>query len=118
MKEVTKSKTEEAIIGILTDYIIWRRVECGVHKMLTAFDPQSNECEFEPDALYKGQKNAFILMGIYDDDSLCSKLSRITWDIFNKNEKADEVAKSVYVDWLVAIREYYVEKKGSDLALV
>nr|WP_299486121.1 hypothetical protein [uncultured Allomuricauda sp.] len=110
MKIENKQK-EEAIIGIINDHILWYRIGNGMHKILNAFDLVNDNNEFEVDNHFNGIYNAFELIGIFKDDKICGKLSNIFYEKLESSLKTHELARLIYVDWLVTIREYYTNLK-------
>ncbi len=105
------NQREEAIIGIISDHILWHRIEEGMHKILNSFDPIESSCEFEVNNHYNGIYNAYELMGLFKDDDICGRLSNIFYEMVEQTGKAHELARLIYVDWMVAIREYYTSLK-------
>ncbi len=97
------SQQEEAILGILSDCIIWERIGDGMFIAVNAFNLNANEYEFEPQWEYHGYSNVFRMLNIYDKDALVDKLSTNFQNHYNSKERADVLAKKIYDDWMKII---------------
>ena len=115
MENINNKPQERAIIGIIQDSIIWQRVSNGMFEILNAFHPEKCENEFQIDYKYRGFENALILMGL-DNEELNESLGEIFNEYLNlKNPKhdiaANELAETIYIEWLVCIKNYCVTLK-------
>lgn len=106
MKTIKNKPQERAIIGILQDAIVWRRVSDKMFDIVNAFNPQKHENEFSTDCQHIGYVSAFHVMGIYDNDDLCSDLAEIFFDFREDESPANELAETIYIEWLVCIKNY------------
>jgi hypothetical protein len=107
METINNKLQEQAIIGIIEDAILWNRISRKMLDIINAFHPSELEHEFHPEYKYNSYSNAFCLMGIYDNDQICSSLADIFWNLSTEsNGKSDELAKTIYIEWLVSIKNY------------
>lgn len=110
VQTVKNKQQEQAIIGIIQDAIIWNRIAGKMHDIINAFEPLENEHGFNPEYSYSGYMNALHVMGLIHDDNICGQLSDIFWELsavgVNKNNKADELSQTIYIEWLVCIKNY------------
>jgi hypothetical protein len=99
---------EQAIISIIQDSIIWNRVAKNMFNIVNAFSPkkQSGLNEFETEYHVEGCINAYRVMGVYNNDDLCEELGDLYWDMLKSEKPANELAQSIYIDWLVCIKNY------------
>ncbi|MFV0377770.1 MAG: hypothetical protein ACK5JD_10780 [Mangrovibacterium sp.] len=107
-------QTEQAIIGILSDHIMWFRVSNGMFKVINAFHPSECENDFTPDFNFHGYSNAFKVLGIWDEDELVNKLTQIYLDNYlDSEENAETLAHKMYFEWMVIIRNYFTKKTAA-----
>jgi len=116
--QIIKNKSQEkAIIGIIQDAIIWRRVSDKMFDIVNAFHPARNDgehAEFEAENHMECYVNAFHVMDICDNDHLCGILADLFWKYTQDNgAKANELATTIYIEWLVCIKNHYVTIKIS-----
>lgn len=101
---------EKAIIGIFFDYILWSRISESMRSINNVLHPNELENDFEPDCLYRGYENAFHILGITDENELCSELGGVFFGIISDNkEEAKSLAERIYIEWLVCIKNYYTK---------
>jgi hypothetical protein len=111
MEALKNKPQEQAILGIIQDAIIWHRVADKMHDIINAFNPLESEHEFQVEDHYKGYRNALYIMGLIHDDNICGQLSDIFWQLSSadkmRNDQADELAHTIYIEWLVCIKNYH-----------
>ena len=115
MRTITKEVRERTIIEIIEDSVLWFRVKDGMDMILKANDPNDTEINFDVSDPYNGYFMAFVLMGIDDNDDLTSDLGGIFWRAYREKKIAIDVAKSIYIDWLVETKNHYIAKKETEL---
>lgn len=104
---MTNSDKKEAVIALLSDYILFLRICGGMEKALSAFD--SVCVDFEPEAEYNGINIAFAILGIKNEDMLCDELGDISIKYaLNKEGRCDVLAPELYNEWSEIICEYYM----------
>ena len=109
METINNNPQERAIICILQDAIIWKRVSNSVYNLLNAFHPGKTNGDpenFELEGQYHGYENAIKIMGLSDNDELCNELSELFWNMQDEKSKANDLAEKIYIEWLVCIRNY------------
>lgn len=107
METINNKPQEQAIICIIEDTILWNRVSSKMLDIVNVFHPSELQHEFNPEYKYNGYFNALNIMGISNNHDLCDKLSDIFWDLNAKSKgKADDLAKTIYIEWLVCIKNY------------
>jgi hypothetical protein len=106
MKTISNKPQERAIIGILQDAIIWRRVSEKIADIINAFNPKSFINDFDADSKYQSYVNAFYVMGIHDNDDLCSELTEIFFNFSGEQNPANELAETIYIEWLLCLKNY------------
>ena len=116
MKTVTNNVKEKAIIKIISDFIIWHRVNKGVETMLNAFNPSEYTYDFDTDHKFHGYTIAWDLMGVSDEPmrngvELGMNLHDVLNEAMKSQEPANVIAERIYIDWLVEIRAYYTQKE-------
>lgn len=107
MKTIKNKPQELAVIGILQDAIVWRRVSEKMFDIVNAFNPKAFQNDFYTDNHHLGYTNAFHLMGIYDNDDLCNDLAQIFCNFREDESSAKELSETIYIEWLVCIKNYY-----------
>jgi hypothetical protein len=104
--------TEKAVINIISDHILWSRMELAVFKIHNVFNPGKKDgYDWEADQNYYGYSTALLLMSIENDHELIDVLSTITFDmICQSDENSKDLAKNIYIEWLNEIANYYTSK--------
>lgn len=109
VKRPQQNQESRAVIGIINDAIIFTRISCKMYDILNIFEPKNGEHEFELEHNYSGINNAFDIMKV-KDEKLEIILGSIYWDLVLTghciDDKADELAKNVYSQWIEAIKKY------------
>lgn len=109
----TKNELQQrAIINILSDHILWVRVEECLFKISNAFNPSKKECmDWTAEDNFHGYTTALMLLGIENNEDLCSELCDVTSKMISESENAStELAKDIYFEWLVAIKNFFTLK--------
>ena len=109
METINNKPQEKAIICILQDAIIWKRVSDSMYTLLNAFNPiaiNGDQENFDLEERYLGYENNFKIMGISDNYDLCQELSELFWSMQDTTSKANELAEKIYIEWLVCIKNY------------
>ena len=107
MKNLFNKPQEKAVVSILQDAIIFKRVADRMYDIVNAFNPVKHEHAFETENQHIGIKSAFYVIGIFENDDLCEQLSDIFFDTLElKETQADTLAETIYIDWLVCIKNY------------
>lgn len=104
-------KTENAIINIIADHVIYARFSDGIHTILNASKPDKTFNTLETD--YMGVNNALILLGV-EDKKLYSILEHSFYDTvctLNELSESKKLAKTIYHNWLNEIKNYFLTKK-------
>jgi hypothetical protein len=114
--ETVKNYQEQAIIDIIQDSIVFNRIARGAYDIINAFSPKDAQYDFNVEDDYKGYYSALKLVADFNDDKLCGQLSEIFWNTTEyskstKNGNAQELAQTIYIEWLVCIKNYYATLK-------
>lgn len=112
MKTIQNKPQERAVIGIIQDTILWRRVSDRVFEIINAFDPNGNQPEPEADKKHIGISNAFHVMEIHDNQDLCDQLNTLFYEFMQDESPADQLAQTIYIEWLVCIKNYCTTQKS------
>lgn len=102
---------EKVIKGIMSDYVLWKRVSDAMFKMANVFAPHKKDKEWLTEYDYNGKYNAFDLLGIESKinghDNLIDKLSSLTCDLIDTHSEmnAKELSEKIYIEWMVCLRE-------------
>ena len=120
MKLLNNKALEEATKGILKDHIIWERVARAIRIANNAVHPNDDEEEFEPDCQYIGYGNAFDVLGIRKEHDLTGILGEMVYHklIECANVSAKILAEEMYNDWLIAIKDYFINKNHHKICKV
>ena len=114
MKIINNKALEKAAKGILRDHIIWERVASAMRMACNVVHPKDDEEDFQPDVHYIGYVNAFDILGIRGENDLTGILGEMVYHKLNNNKtSAIILAEEMYNDWLVAIKDYYVNKSNN-----
>lgn len=109
----TKNKLQErAIINVLNDHILWVRVESALFTISNAFNPSAKKgMDWSAEDNFHGYTTALIILGIENNEDLCSELSDIVSKMVSESENAStELAREIYFEWLVAIKNFFTLK--------
>lgn len=103
-----QNKQDQIIIQILSDFILWYRIEDGMWKAINAFNLEQPSSDFEPDMKYNGYSSALMVMGVdsENEEDLSSKLEDIVWEKMKERGNADELAETIYIEWLSVLRKH------------
>lgn len=106
-------KTENAIVKILTDDIIYTRIEDALFRLHNAFNPSnSQDIDSKFTYEYSGYSTAFDILGIDKHDELAEILGIVTYEMKQaSNESADVLASKIYHNWLNEIKNYFLTQK-------
>ncbi len=108
-----QSTQEKIILQILTDDIIFTKIEDVMFKFHNVFDPDNAE---DPDGefarKYNGYATAFEMLGIDLYGKLGEILGELTYNMKNESEeRADILAQKIYAKWLDEIKNFFLIKK-------
>ncbi|WP_233881879.1 hypothetical protein [Tenacibaculum piscium] len=96
------------IVKIITDHIVFTRIQDGMHSVLNCFNPDGELKEFN--AEYSGIDTALMLMGV-NDEMLIGRLHDSYYNgVFGNSSMmvATELAKVIYVEWLCDIKNHFL----------
>lgn len=104
------NQQKETIIQILTDHIIFERIDTGMQEIVKAANPDGED--WDPTHCYHGYSNAWVFLTGYEfpeevEDNLKDELSEIFFmhvkgDLakpFKERQTANELAKRIFIDW-------------------
>lgn len=119
MVAINNKTIENAVVGIICDHIIMERVASAIMTANSAFYPKQDDEGFSPYDNYGGFYNAFLVLGISEEEVLRPRLSDKLNEIsYNSEESAKILAVKIYKEWLVEIKNYFVEVKNMKPKLV
>ncbi|MFC4219406.1 hypothetical protein [Flagellimonas marina] len=106
-----KQKINLVITGIIRDALIVDRMHQHLYNICNVMNPIGMDRRFEPMDEFKGIKNAFILLGIEDNQNLTEELHDI-FDgyCFDEKHKVAELPEKIYSEWLSAIVAHNLKK--------
>lgn len=100
---------ERTIIDIIADHIIWHRVVTAIETASAAFNQKKGEPTFWAEEHYTGYIAAINLLEIKDDELACH-LGACVSDLIKQDGDADKLAERIYIEMLVEIKNFHVEK--------
>ncbi len=112
MEAVNNKNIEKAITGILFDQILWYRVTKGLEAISNCVHPSQPEEMFEPDSKYTGSMNAYLILGVSSNRDIVDMLNYRLYDMMMDSEQSAIIlAKEIYQEWLLDIKNYYINRK-------
>ncbi len=110
-----QSTQEKIILQILTDDIIFTRIEYVMFKFHNVFAPDnSQDIDSEFTMKYGGYATAFDILGIDKHSKLGEILGELTYKMKDQSEeRADILAQKIYSKWLDEIKNYFLTKKAA-----
>lgn len=104
---------EKAVTNIISDHIIMERLSESMFTVNNVVRPNELDNGFNPIYNYHGYSIAFQIMGISENEELCIELSELFDEKVHSNENALILAKDIYKDWLVGIKNYFTRLKSA-----
>lgn len=102
--------TELAIINIIADHVVFRRMEEGLMAIASAYNPTEGA---DVTILHYGIQSALLLMET-DNEELNAELADIFYDTVcarTEVRNARDLAECIYYQWLLAIKNYFLNNQ-------
>ncbi len=106
----------KVILGIIKDALIADRTFSLMRRATNVLAPMEYKGSYKPDYHYNGVLNAFMLMGVTNED-MKDELFTVFSTASVEEEPVDDLPEKVYVEWLSILANHYMEENTGKIQM-